>query len=370
MIPFVDLRAQYDGLKPEIDAAIQGVIASSAFIRGNPLGAFETAFAERIGVRHAVGAASGTDALHLAVRALGIGPGDEVITVTNTWISTAFAAAYVGARPVLVDVDPVTLQMDPDALARAVTPRTRAVIPVHMFGHPAPMDEIMAICRPRGIRVIEDVAHAPLARLGGKPTGTFGDVACYSFYPSKNLGCYGDGGAVVTDDDALAAEIRLLADYGQSDHFVHRTVGYNSRLDTLQAAILLAKLPHLEAWNRRRRQNADCYRQRLAALPVKLPTESAGIEAVYHLFVIELDRRDACRDFLRERGIMAQIHYPTPIHMQPCFADLGYGHGSFPVAEAAAARILSLPMFPELTAAQVDAVGWALEAFFADRPRA
>lgn len=363
MIPLVDLAAQYRSIKPDIDAAIQDVIAASAFIHGPAVARFEQAFAALHGVRHAVGVASGTDALHLAVRALDIGPGDEVVTVANTWISTTFAVSYVGARPVLVDIDPDTYQMDPKALERAITPRTKAVIPVHLFGHPAPMDEVLALCRPRGIKVIEDVAQAPLAELGGRRVGTFGDVACFSFYPSKNLGCYGDGGAVITNDDSLAARVRELADYGQAARYHHVRVGYNSRLDTLQAAILLAKLPHLETWTRARRENARLYDRALKDLLVKRPVELPGAMAVYHLYVIEIDRRDDCLAFLRNRGIMAQIHYPSVIHRQPCYEEFGYGPGDFPVAEAAARRILSLPMYPELTQKKIDVVAEALAGF-------
>lgn len=237
-IPFVDLAAQYQSLKGEIDAAIAGVIKSSAFIHGPAVSSFEGRFAELVGARHAIGVASGTDALHLAVRPLGVGPGGEVITVANTWISTAFAADYSGAKPVLVDIDPETYQMDLRAFERAITPRTRVVIPVHLYGHPAPMPEIVALCRPRGIRIVEDIAQAPLAEVGGKRVGSFGDLACYSFYPSKNLGCYGNGGAVTTDDDALAATVRRLANYGQEERFDHRSISYNSRLDSIQAAVL------------------------------------------------------------------------------------------------------------------------------------
>jgi dTDP-4-amino-4,6-dideoxygalactose transaminase len=363
MIPFVDLSAQYRSIKADIDAAIQGVIDSTAFIRGPAVARFEQAFAALHGVKHAVAVASGTDALHLAVRALDLGPGDEVITVPNTWISTAFAASYVGARPVLVDIDRGTYQMDAAALERAITPRTKAVIPVHMFGHPAPMDRIMALCRPRGIKVIEDVAQAPLAELYGRRVGTFGDIACFSFYPSKNLGCYGDGGAVISDDDALGRRLREYADYGQTTRYHHVRVGYNSRLDTMQAAILLAKLPHLESWTRARRENASRYDEKLKGFPIKRPSEAPGARAVYHLYVIEVDRRDECLRFLRDRGVMAQVHYPGLVHLQPCYQELGYRIGDFPVAEAAIPRILSLPMYAELTASQTDTVVEALATF-------
>jgi dTDP-4-amino-4,6-dideoxygalactose transaminase len=363
MIPFVDLKAQYASIKDEVDAAIQGVIDSSGFIRGAPLAEFETRFAALHGIAHAYGVASGTDALNLAASALGLGPGDEVITVANTWISTAFAATFVGARPVLVDIDPETYQMDPAGVERAITPATKAVIPVHMFGHPAPMPEILALAEGRGIRVIEDVSQAPLAEIAGRRAGTFGDIGCFSFYPSKNLGSYGDGGAVITDDGGLAQTLKMLGDYGQSQPFRHEIVGYNSRLDTLQAAVLLAKMRYLEQWTEARRKLALAFNERLAGLPVKLPSEAPGARSVYHLYVIQLDRRDDCLAYLRERGVMAQVHYPTPIHLQPCYAALGYKKGDFVNSETLAERGLSLPFFPEMTEAQVDEVVDTLKSF-------
>ncbi|HEC90305.1 MAG TPA: DegT/DnrJ/EryC1/StrS family aminotransferase [Alphaproteobacteria bacterium] len=363
MIPFVDLRAQYQSIKPEIDEAMGSVLEQAAYIRGPALGEFEKAFAGLIGVDHAIGVASGTSALHLAVRALGLGPGDQVITVTNTWISTAYAVSYAGARPVLIDIDPQTYQMDVAALERAITPATKAVIPVHMFGHPAPMAEIMDICGPKGIRIIEDVAQAPLAETGGRRTGTMGDLACYSFYPSKNLGCYGDGGAVLTNDSGLAETVRHLANYGQAAAHEHVFVGYNSRLDTLQAAVLLAKLPHLGEWTRMRRERAARYLEKLKGLDITLPVEAPGAKSVYHIFVIQTARRDECIEYLRENGIMAQVHYPNLIHRQPCYAGLGYGDGDFPVAAAWVEKILSLPMYPELTDRQIDLVADVLSEF-------
>lgn len=363
MVPFVDLFAQYNSLKADIDRAMVGVIESSAFIRGPAVAEFEREFAVAVGARHAIGVASGTDALNLAIRALDIGPDDEAITVPNTWVSTAFAVSHVGARLAFVDIDPATGQMDADKLESALTVKTKVVLPVHMFGHPAPMDRIMAICRPRGIRVIEDIAQAPMAEVNGKKVGTFGDIACYSFYPSKNLGCYGDGGAVTTDDDILAERARCLADYGQKGRFTHIMAGWNSRLDTLQAAILRVKLPRLAGWNEARRVRAKRYGELLAGLPVKLPQEAPWAKAVYHLYVVEVDRRDECLAFLRAQGVMAQVHYPTSVHLQPCYAELGYRSGDFPAAEAAKDRILSLPMYPELTEAQMRTVVNALAAF-------
>lgn len=369
-IPFVDLAAQYHSIKDEIDAAMNGVVRSSAFIKGPQLSRFEEAFSAIHGNSgHVIGVNSGTDALHLAVRACGIGPGDEVISVPNTWISTLFSASYVGARPVLVDIDPDTYQMDPAALAAAITPKTKAIIPVHMFGHPAPMDAIRDVVGGRDIRIIEDVAQAPLAETGGRTVGAIGDIACYSFYPSKNLGCYGDGGAVMVNDPALVDTVRMLADYGQVEKCDHRMIGYNSRLDTLQAAVLEAKLPYLRQWTEARRKAADTYNRVLSPLPVKRPGEAGNGRAVYHIYAIQLDDRDACLDFMREKGVMCQIHYPQSVHLQPCYAELGYRRGDFPVAETLAARGLSLPMYPEITDAQIEYVGETLAGFLKSKNR-
>jgi len=363
MIPFVDLKIQLDNLADDINLAMQNVLETSSFIRGPAIKEFEEDFASMMGASFVRGVGSGTDALHLAVRALGIGPGDEVITVANTWISTAFAASYVGAKVVLVDIEPNTYQISPACLEAAITPKTKAVIPVHMYGHPAPMKEILAICRPHGIKIIEDAAHAPMAEIENQRVGTIGDIGCFSFYPSKNLGCYGDGGAVVTNSPDLIETIGVLADYGQLETHNHHMIGYNSRLDTLQAAVLNAKLPHLPSWNKSRRAAAALYSERLQNLPVKIPLEATNIQSVFHLYVIEIDNRDACLKFLRENGVMAQIHYPVPIHLQPCYSELEYNLGDLPVAEAAADSILSLPIFPEITEGQIDKVVDILSTF-------
>ncbi len=365
-IPLVGLARQHAALESEVAAAMRRVVEASEFIRGAALTEFEQCFAERHGVPHAIGVGSGTDALALAVRALGIGPGDEVVTVPNTWISTAFAISYVGAKPVFADIDPTTYQMDPAALERALSPRTKAVIAVHMFGHPAPMAAIEAICRPRGIAIIEDVAQAILARTDGRLAGTIGDIACFSFYPGKNLGAWGDGGLVLTRDDELAATVRRFANYGQDENYRHQIVGYNSRLDNLQAAILLCKLPYLPAWTEARRRIAKLYDERLAALPVVRPGTAPGDEPVFHLYVIAVDDRDACLAYLRANGVMAQVHYPAVIHLQACYRELGYRRGDFPIAERAAARILSLPIFPEMTDDEVERVVATLTQFLVE----
>lgn len=353
MIPFVDLKSQYDSIHSEIDEAIQSTIDSSAFISGPAVDDFENQFAKTHDVKHAIGMGSGTDALHMAVRACGISQGDEIITVPNTWISTAFAGSYVGAKPVLVDIDPDTYQMDAKKLEEAITSKTKAIIPVHMFGHPAPMGQIIEIANAQNISVIEDVAQAPLAEIDGKIVGTIGDIGCYSFYPSKNLGCFGDGGAVITNNSWLEKRLRILSDYGQSERFQHQCIGYNSRLDTLQAAVLLVKLKYLKDWTEKRRKLAALYCKHLSDLPIKLPTEAQNARAVYHLFVVQIEQRNKCLNQLRNAGIMAQVHYPQSVHLQPCYQELGYQKGDFPVSEMLSANGLSLPFFPDMTEAQV-----------------
>lgn len=364
-IPFVDLWAQHEKLRDAFVAAFDAVLRDSAFIRGDQLTAFEGAFADLHGVSHAIGCSSGTDALVLAARALDLGAGDEVITVPHTWISTVFAISQTGATPVFVDIDPRTRQMDVEQVRRAITPRTRAVFAVHMYGHPVALTELAELCRAKGIALVEDVAQATLARYDNTLCGTVGDIGCFSFFPSKNLGCLGDGGCVLTRNDALAARIRRLADYGQDPRYVHHEIGMNSRLDNLQAAFLNVKLPHLPDWVAARRRLAARYDALLADLLVVTPFQDPRAQAAYHLYAIETDRRDACLDYLRERGVMAQVHYPNMVPYQPCYAGLGYRRGAFPVAEASNARLLSLPIYPEMTDEQQDRVAAILRSFYA-----
>jgi dTDP-4-amino-4,6-dideoxygalactose transaminase len=356
MIPLVDLKAQYATIKPEVDAAIQAVVDSAAFINGPQVRAFEEAFAAFCGARHAVGVQSGTAALHLALMACDVGPGDEVIVPSMTFIATAEMIGRLGARPVFVDVDPRTCNLDPGALEKAVTPRTRAVIPVHLYGQPAEMDAILAIARRNGLRVIEDAAQAHGAEYRGRRVGTLGDVAVFSFYPGKNLGAYGDGGALVTNDGNVAEQVGLLHNHGRRSKYTHEKEGFNYRLDTLQAAVLEAKLPHLDAWTIARRHNAELYRQYLSGLPVELPYEAPHVRSVYHLFVIRVTRRDEVLAHLRANGVGAGVHYPIPLHMQPAYEYLGAQPGDLPVSWAAAQEILSLPMYPELTEEQIQQV--------------
>ena len=358
-VPFVDLRAQHAPISRDIDQAIRAVVDRGDFILGAAVERFEAEFAAFIGTRHAIGVGTGFDAIELALRAFGVGPGDEVVTAANTFIATVMAIQAVGARPVLADMDPVTYAIDPAALAAAITPRTRAVIPVHLFGQPVDLEAVVSVARRHNLVVIEDAAQAHGARYNGRRAGSFGHAAAFSFYPSKNLGALGDGGMITTSDDRAADKLRLLRNYGQRVKYYHSIAGTNSRLDTLQAAVLSIKLPHLDGWNAARRRHADAYSARLAA-HVQTPHAAAGVEHIYHLYVIQVDSRAAVDQRLRARQIHTGIHYPVPAHLQEACSALGYKAGDFPVTEAAASRILSLPMFAELTGAQVDYVADAV----------
>jgi dTDP-4-amino-4,6-dideoxygalactose transaminase len=362
-VPFVDMVRHCRDLGPETLQAIQRVVEGGMFVLGAEGTAFETEFAAYCETAHAVGLDSGTSALEMALRAFNVGPGDEVITAANTFIATAFAIRYTGARPVLAEVDPKRYTLDPAALERAITPRTKAVIPVHLYGQPADMDPIMEIARRRGLIVIEDACQAHGARYRGRRAGSLGHAAAFSFYPSKNLGAFGDGGMVVTGDRAVAERLRGLRDYGQRRKYHHAFVGFNRRLDELQAAVLRVKLPRLDGWNTARARAAGWYDTALALLPLERPARAADSTHVFHLYVVRLRDRDAARTHLDGRGIRTGIHYPVPIHLQEACADLGYRRGDFPVTEAAAAEILSLPMYPELTESLVAEVAGALADF-------
>lgn len=361
-IPLVDLQAQHRVLCQQIHEAVARVLDGGRFILGEEVLAFEREFAEACEARYAVGTASGTAALHLAFASYGIGPGDEVITTPLTFIATWEAIACTGARAIFVDVDPETLTIDPAKLETAITSRTRAIVPVHLYGFPAAMEAILPVARRYGLRVIEDAAQAHGARSGGRAVGSMGDAGCFSFYPAKNLGACGDAGALVTHDGAIADRARRLRDHGRADKYVHLERGYGYRLDELQAAILRVKLGHLAAWNARRRELAKHYRRVLEGLPINLlPNKDEG---VYHLFVIRSEARDALREHLWQQGIEAGIHYPLPLHLQPACAHLGYGRGDFPVAERAATEVLSLPLYPEMSPSMVEAVATAIQDFF------
>jgi len=362
-VPFVDLAAQYAGISADVHDAINRVLQSGDFILGRDVRTFEEEFAAYCGIERAVAVDSGTSALELALRACGVAAGDEVITAANTFIATALAISNVGATPVLVDVDPATYCIDVAAIARALTSRTTAIIPVHLFGHPADMDGILALARHRGLRVIEDACQAHGARYKGARVGSFGDAAAFSFYPGKNLGAYGDGGIVVTNDRQVAESVTMLRNYGQKEKYHHVSRGFNRRLDTIQAAVLRVKLQHLDTWNAARRAHASAYQRLLSHADVQTPAAADGVEAVWHLFVIQATRRDVLRDYLADLGIVTGIHYPIPIHLQPAYADLGYQRGDFPVTEQAAGEILSLPMYPELTEEAIARVAAAIGTF-------
>lgn len=363
-IPLVDLKAQYASIKQDIDSAIQRVVTSTAFILGEEVKAFEEAFARYVGAKHTVGTSSGTSALSLALRACGVGQGDEVITTPMTFTATAESICHVGARPVFVDIGPATFNIDPSRIENAITPNTKALLPVHLYGNPCDMAPIMEIARRHNLRVIEDAAQAHGATYRGVPVGTIGDVGCFSFYPGKNLGAYGDAGAVVTNDDEIAAKVRLLRDHGRKTKYEHLEVGYGERLDALQAAILRAKLSHLEEWTNLRRKWAALYSHKLSELPVRVIQPTPDSEPVYHIFAVESSERDRLLEWLNSRSIRAGVHYPIPLHLQPAYRFLGYEAGEFPVAERAAKQEVSLPMYPELGESGVDEVVSAIADFF------
>jgi len=359
LVPFVDLKAQFQSLRAEIVPRVMAVMEDASFILGPDVARFEENFARYLDARYCVGVESGTAALQFALEALGIGQGDEVIIPANTYIASALAVSAVGAKPVLVDIDR-TYFMDPTLLEAAVTPRTKAIMPVHLYGQAVPMDVIGEFARARGIAVIEDACQAHGARWNGRRVGSFGEVGCFSFYPGKNLGAYGDGGAIVTNDPEIADRLRLLRDFGQRKKYEHLIKGGNCRLDSIQAAVLDVKLRHLDDWNEARRRHAKAYDERLAAIGLTPPQRLHDEGHVYHLYVVEVERRERVAAALHERGVATGIHYPIPIHLQPAYADLGLSRGAFPRTERSAERILSLPMFPELTERQIDLVVDAL----------
>jgi len=362
-VPFLDLRAQQAEVADEVLADWQRLLGDANFIGGPEVDAFEAAFADYIGVAHAVGVANGTDALELAYRAIGVGPGDEVIVPVNTFIATAEAVTAVGARPVFVDVDDETLLIDPSAVEAAITERTRAIVPVHLFGQTAPVEQLVPIAQRRGIAIVEDAAQSQGAVSTQGRAGALGTVAATSFYPGKNLGAAGDAGAVMTGNSAIADFVRNFAAHGSTVKYMHDRAGRNSRLDAIQAVALSAKLRRLDAWNRARAAAADRYANSLADAPgVRLPGVRPGNEDVWHLYVVRVDERDRVLGELQAAGIGAAIHYPVPLHLTPAYSELGYRRGEFPVAERAAERILSLPMFPHLTPQQQDRVVSALIA--------
>jgi dTDP-4-amino-4,6-dideoxygalactose transaminase len=359
-VPFVDLRAQYQSLKEELQAALSDVLEGMDLMLGPNVRAFEAEFAAYCRARYAIGVANGTDALHLALRACGVAPGDEVITVSHSFFATVEAILQVGAVPVYVDVDPLTYTMNPALLETAISSRTRAILPVHLYGQLADMDAILAVARRHGLAVVEDACQAHGAEDRGRRAGSLGDAAAFSFYMSKNLGAYGDAGAVTTNSRAVAEQVRLLRDHGSAHKYEHVEVGLNSRLDEIQAAVLRTKLRHLDAWNERRVEHARTYDALLADLPVDRPVTRSGVGHVFHLYVIQADGRDRLREALSDRGIATGIHYPLPIHLQPAVAGAGRVSGDLRVTEAVASRILSLPIYAEIEGEQLSYVAACL----------
>ncbi len=364
-IPFLDLSAQHAALREEISAALLKVLDETNFALGPAVESFEQRFAEWVGVRHAIGTNSGTSALHLALRALDIKPGDEVIVPAFTFVSPVSTVVYCGAKPVFADIDPQTFTLDPAAVEAAITPRTKAIIPVHLYGQPAEMTPLLALAEKHGLRLIEDAAQAHGARYHSEPAGTLGSLGCFSFYPTKNLGSAGEAGMVVTNDDQLAHDVRILRNWGSERRYEHTHLGYNYRMEGFQGAVLGVKLPHLSAWNAARRRISERYTERLQGLPgIVLPREAEGRRHVWHVYSVLLDERDRVRAELAECGVQTAIYYPIPLHLQPCFSNLGHQPGEFPAAESAARRQLALPIYPEMPDEDVEAVCEALKAVF------
>ncbi len=370
MVPYIDLQAQYRSLKPDIDAAIAGVVESGQYVLGPAVEAFEKDFARYCSAGEAIATSSGTSALHLALLAAGIGPGDEVITVPYTFAATVAAILYAGATPVFVDIEPESFCMDVTTIEARITPRTRAILPVHLYGHPVDMDPILDIARRHRLVVIEDACQAHGAEYKGRRVGAIGDIGCFSFYPVKNLGAMGEGGAAVTNSSEYAGTLRLLRSWGEKTRYEHLLKAFNYRMDAIQGAVLGVKLKHLDAWTEQRRSRARLYTRTLAGTSAVTPGERGNVRHVYHLYVVRLANRDAWRARLGAAGIGTGVHYPIPLHLQPAYQDLGYRRGDFPVSEAVAAEVLSLPMFPELTDQQVGAVADAIRQGTPNRPAA
>jgi dTDP-4-amino-4,6-dideoxygalactose transaminase len=359
-IPYLDLPGEFNEISREVLPAFEQICQSGRFAQGPPTASFEAEFAAYCGVKRCVSVNSGCSALHLALRCLNIGPGDEVITVSMTFIATAWAISYVGARPIFVDIEPTRRTLDPGKLRAAITPRTKAIMPVHLYGMPADMDEIDKIAAEAGIPVVEDAAQAHGARYRGKRVGQFGRIACFSFYPGKNLGAYGEGGALVTDDEAIARRAAALRDHAQVERYFHNEIGYNYRMDSLQGAVLSIKLKRLDQWNALRSRHALTYDKCLTGLPCVRPALPADSECVWHCYVIECDDRDNVRQRLRDAGVETGLQYPLPVHLQEAYGYLGYRSGAFPITEALSRRCLSLPIFPNMTEEQTRTVGSAL----------
>lgn len=367
-VPLVDLKKQYQSIKKPAKTAILEILAEGNFILGKQVGEFEKAYASYLGVKYCIGVSSGSAALRLGLRALGVGPGDEVITQANTFISTVLPILELGATPRLVDIDSATYQIDPRAIEKAITKKTKVILPVHLYGIPTPMDKILKIAKKHKLIILEDACQAHGSSFKGKKCGTFGDLSVFSFYPGKNLGAAGDGGAVVTNNLSLDKKLRAMRNIGQFEKYKHDIFGYNSRLDTIHAAVLSIKLKHLEGWNQGRRKIASLYNKLLSDLPVVLPAQLDDRYLTnYHLFVIRTKKRDDLLKYLHENGIYAGIHYPIPVHLQKAVKSmLGYKKGDFPIAEKIAKEILSLPIFPELTKREVKDICLIIRKFFSN----
>ena len=364
-IPYLDLRAQMKPLRAELDAVIARTLDNCSFCLGPDVVQFEKDFAKFCGAEHCVAMNSGTSALHIALLLLGVGPGDEVITTPFTFVATSWAISYVGATPVYVDIEDATFNLDPQLVEKAITPKTKAVMPVHLYGQPFNVEAILKICRKHQLPLVEDSAQSHGAKFKGKVIGTFGDISCFSFYPGKNLGAAGEGGALVTNNAAFAKRARALREHGSTVRYYHDEVGYNYRMEGIQGAVLGVKLPHLQKWTDARRRVAHRYHQLLQDTPLQLPLEAGFAESAYHLYVVRHPRRDEVKAHLDANGVGCALHYPLPLHLQKCYASLGHKIGDFPFAEKAGRECLSLPIYPELTDAQIERVAAVVKDFFA-----
>ena len=363
-VPYLDLPAQMRPIRKEIDAAIARTLDNCSFCLGPDVTQFEKDFARYCGAEHCVAFNSGTSALHVALLLLDIQQGDEVITTPCTFVATSWAISYVNARPVYVDVDDATFNLDPKAVERAITPRTKAILPVHLYGHPADLDPLLKLCRIHNVPLVEDACQAHGAKYREKVVGTFGSISCFSFYPGKNLGAYGEGGALVTNNTAFAARARALREHGSTQRYYHDEVGFNYRMEGIQGAVLGVKLKYLDEWTRGRHRVAHRYHELLSETPLQLPREASYAQSAYHLYVVRHPNRDALKKHLEAKKVGCALHYPLPLHLQKCYAHLGHKLGSFPVAEKAARECLSLPIYPEMTDAQIERVAEVIKDFF------
>ena len=363
-VPYLDLAAQLRPIRRDIDAAIARTLDNCSFCLGPDVAEFEKDFAQFCGAQQCVAMNSGTSALHIALMLLGVGAGDEVITTPYTFVATSWAISYIGAKPVYVDVDDTTMNLNPALVERAITPRTKAILPVHLYGQPCDLEPLLEICRRNKLPLVEDAAQAVDAKYKGKTVGTFGEISCFSFYPGKNLGAYGEGGALVTNNAAFATRARSLREHGSTQRYYHDEVGFNYRMEGIQGAVLGVKLKHLNRWTHDRQRVAKRYAELLADTPLQLPREAAGCESAWHLYVVRHARRDELKKHLEANGVGCALHYPLPLHLQKCYASLGYKTGDFPVAEKAARECLSLPIYPELTDEQILRVVAVVKEFF------